>query len=147
MHNKLLNETDGQRTYALVFQTGDSVMGPLKAFAAEHRVAAAQISGIGAFQDAVLKYFDWDLKRYIDIPVREQVEVASFIGDVALAPDGKPEVHAHLVVAHRDGTAKAGHLGDATVRPTLELIVTEQPAHLHKRFDPQSGLALIRAEL
>ncbi len=40
----------------------------------------------------------------------------------------------------------AGHLGKAHVRPTLEVIVTESPAHLRKRHDPESGLALIRAD-
>ncbi len=147
MQSKLLNEAGGQRTFALVFETGDPVMEPLKRFAAENRIAAAQITGIGAFQRATLRYFDWEAKSYLDIPVEEQVEVAAFIGDIALAPDNRPDVHVHLVVATRDGTAKAGHLGDATVRPTLELIVTEQPEHLHKRKDPESGLALIRPVL
>jgi hypothetical protein len=30
-----------------------------------------------------------------------------------------------------------------TVRPTLELIVIESPAHLHKTFRPEFGIALI----
>jgi predicted DNA-binding protein with PD1-like motif len=38
----------------------------------------------------------------------------------------------------------AGHLGPAHVRPTLEVILTEAPAHLRKVKDPQTGLALIR---
>jgi len=38
----------------------------------------------------------------------------------------------------------AGHLGEAHVRPTLEVIVTESPTHLRKVKDPESGLALIR---
>jgi uncharacterized protein len=29
------------------------------------------------------------------------------------------------------------------VWPTLEVVVTETPAHLRKRFDPDVGLALI----
>jgi predicted DNA-binding protein with PD1-like motif len=32
------------------------------------------------------------------------------------------------------------------VRPTLEVVVTETPAHLHRRFDPDAGLALIRMD-
>jgi hypothetical protein len=40
----------------------------------------------------------------------------------------------------------AGHLIKAHVRPTLEVVLTESPAHLHKRHDPESGLALIRTE-
>ena len=44
----------------------------------------------------------------------------------------------------RDGTALAGHLEQAHVRPTLEIIVTESPAHLCKAKDEVTGLALIR---
>ena len=36
-----------------------------------------------------------------------------------------------------------GHLLGAHVRPTCELILTESPVHLQKRFDPESSLALI----
>ena len=75
--------------------------------------------------------------------MREQVEVASLISDVAEAPLG-PALHLHLVVGKRDGSAVAGHLGEAHVRPTLEVIVTESPTHLRKVEDPESGLALIR---
>ena len=76
--------------------------------------------------------------------MREQVEVASRIGNVAEAPSGEPALHLHLVVGKRDGPALAGHLGEAHVRPTLEVIVTESPAHLRKVKDPELGLALIR---
>jgi len=64
------------------------------------------------------------------------------VGDIVLK-DGEPEVHAHLVVGKADGTAHGGHLMAARVWPTLEVIVTEAPAHLRKRYDPETGLALI----
>ena len=38
-----------------------------------------------------------------------------------------------------------GHLLEAHVRPTLEVVLTELPRHLHKRKDSDSGLALIVA--
>jgi predicted DNA-binding protein with PD1-like motif len=91
-------------------------------------------------------YFDWEKKQYLRLPVREQVEVASLIGDVAQAPSGTPALHIHLVVGKRDGAAMAGHLGEGHVRPTLEVIVTESPAHLRKVKDEETGLALIRPE-
>ena len=37
-----------------------------------------------------------------------------------------------------------GHLVEAHVRPTLEVILTESPAHLRKEIDKESGLAIIR---
>jgi predicted DNA-binding protein with PD1-like motif len=144
MQSKLLHENDGQRTFAVVLETGDEVMACLQAFADREKLSAAQITAIGALSDVVLAYFDWQTKQYRKIPVREQVEVASMIGDVALAPDGKRALHIHLVVGRSDGSAMAGHLAEAHVRPTLEVVLTEQPAHLRKVHDPESGLALIR---
>jgi predicted DNA-binding protein with PD1-like motif len=146
MQQKLLGETNGQRTFAVVLETGDEVMASLQSFVKARRIAAAQITAIGAFKSVVLKYFDWESKKYLSIGVDEQVEVASLIGDVALAPSGEPALHIHLVVGRRDGTALAGHLGSAIVRPTLEVVVTESPAHLQKVEDPATGLALIRPE-
>ena len=144
MQARLLHENAGQRTYAVVLETGDEVMQGLQQFVERERITTAQLSAIGALSEAVLAYFDWERKDYRDIPVREQVEVAAMNGDVALSPSGEPALHMHLVLGKRDGTALAGHLKRAHVRPTLEVIVTEQPAHLQKVHDPESGLALIR---
>jgi predicted DNA-binding protein with PD1-like motif len=146
MRSTLLHENAGQRTFAVILETGDEAVTCLQTFIEKERVSAAQLTAIGALSAARLNYFDWEKKAYQPIPVREQVEVASLIGDVALAPDGKPALHVHVVLGRRDGTALAGHLAEAHVRPTLEVILTEVPAHLHKAYDPQSGLALIRPE-
>jgi uncharacterized protein len=65
------------------------------------------------------------------------------LGDIALK-DGEPHVHAHVVVGGSDGIAHGCHLLEARVRPTCELILTESPIHLQKKFDPESGIALIQ---
>jgi uncharacterized protein len=144
MDAKLIHQQNGQRTFVIVLAAGDEVVDSLSSFALKERITAAQITGIGALSDVELNYFDWDKKAYQKIAVEEQVEVASLLGDVALAPDGTPTLHLHIVVGRRDGTALAGHLGKAHVRPTLETILTESPAHLRKVYDPDSQLALIR---
>jgi predicted DNA-binding protein with PD1-like motif len=146
MQQKLLHKNEGQRTFALVLETGEEAMGCLISFANEHRISSAQITGIGAFSRVSLKYFDWDKKDYQVTDVGEQVEVASLIGDIAMAPSGGPSIHVHLVLGKRNGTALAGHLGSAAVRPTLEIIITESAAHLRKRADQKTGLALIDLE-
>ena len=92
---------------------------------------------------ATLAFFDWESKAYRPIPVNEQVEVGSLVGDIALGPDRTPSVHVHAVLGRRDGVALAGHLQKGFVRPTLEIIVTESPVHLCKAKDEASGLALI----
>lgn len=143
MRVKLLHEVEGKRTFAVILATGDEAMACLKAFASSERISAAQITAIGAFHRAELAFFDWEQKTYRPIAVDEQVEVAALIGDIASDPEGKPAIHAHAVLGRHDGSTRAGHLSAGHVRPTLEVIVTETPAHLRKTMDAESGLALI----
>lgn len=144
MRTRILQESSGERVIAAVFETGDEVMPGLEKLAAEESLTGARITGIGAFSEVTLRYFDWERKEYRDIPINEQVEVASLVGDIGVGPAGEPAIHIHLVVGRRDGTALAGHLGSALVRPTLELMISETPDHLRRRKDPESGLNLIR---
>ena len=144
MRAKIIDEA-APRTWALVFDTGDDVVGPLTEFATLHQLSSARFTAIGAFSQATLGYFDWRKKDYDRIPIDEQVEVLSLVGDVA-QDAGQPKVHAHVVVGKRDGTAHGGHLLDARVRPTLEVMLVESPARLSRVFDPASGLALIEID-
>jgi predicted DNA-binding protein with PD1-like motif len=143
MRAKLIHQAGGQRTFVVVLETGEEVMGQLKAFADREKLKAAQFTAIGAFSDTVLGYFDWEQKQYRRDAVNEQVEVAAFIGDIAMTGDDERSLHVHLVLGRRDGAALAGHLIEAHVRPTLEVVLTEHPSHLRKRHDPESGLLLI----
>jgi predicted DNA-binding protein with PD1-like motif len=131
-----------QKTWVLVFDKGDEVTAAFKAFAREHRIGAAHFTAIGAFSRATLGYFDRQRREYDRIPIDEQVEVLALTGDVTLADDGV-QLHAHAVVGKRDGSAHGGHVLEAYVWPTLELVLTESPAHLRRTSDPASGLALI----
>jgi len=65
--------------------TGDGAMHCLSAFAQEHHLSAARFTGLGAFSEVLLGFFVPEEKDYRRISVREQVEVASLIGDIALA--------------------------------------------------------------
>lgn len=143
MKAKLLNNR-GEKSFALIFDTDDEVASGLADFARRERLTAAHFTAIGAFRDVVLGYFDWQKKEYVKIPLREQVEVLSLVGDIALAEGGGTNVHAHVVVGRSDGSTRGGHLLEAHVRPTLEVILVESPSHLQRRHDAESGLALIR---
>jgi predicted DNA-binding protein with PD1-like motif len=133
-------------TYALIFDKGDEAVRGLIRFAKECRLGGSHLTAIGAFSDATLGFFDRDKKEYRKIPIREQVEVLSLVGDIALK-DGAPQLHAHVVVGKADGSAHGGHLLEAHVWPTLEVIVTESPKHLRRKIDEETGLALIDVEV
>ncbi len=141
MNNKLL-QNEATRTYTLVFEPGDAVVDELMAFAAEHDLSASHLTAIGAFRSATLGFYDLEVKRFEEIPVEEQVEVASMTGNITRY-EGAPQLHAHVVLGRRDGSTIGGHLLGATVNPTLEMMLIETPGTLQRRHDEATGLPLI----
>jgi predicted DNA-binding protein with PD1-like motif len=134
--------TVGQRTFVIVFDEGEEVIQGLEGFAAAQDLTAAEFTGLGAFSGAVLGFFDMGKRDYERIGVDEQVEVLTLVGNIA-DHDGKPKLHPHVVLGRRDGSAIGGHLLQATVRPTLEIMLTESPRHIRRRVDDRTGLPLI----
>lgn len=141
MKEKLIQE-QGERTYAVVFDKGDEFTAGMMDVATRHNLAASHITAIGGFSDMTLAYFSRQTTEYKKIPLHEQVEVLALVGDITLNGD-KRQVHAHVVVGLSDGTTRGGHIMEAHVWPTLEVIVTESPKHLQRQTDPETGLALI----
>jgi predicted DNA-binding protein with PD1-like motif len=135
---------DRPKVFALIFETGDEIAGELQRFSKSQELAGSSFKAIGALSYAKLGWFNWETKKYdLACVLDEQLELLSLIGDIALR-DEEPQVHAHVVVGRSDGTAHGGHLLEARVRPTCELVLIESPTHLQKKFDPESGIALIQ---
>jgi predicted DNA-binding protein with PD1-like motif len=131
-----------QKTHAVILEENDNVGECLTNFAKAQSIRSAHFSAIGAFKRAKVGFFDLSKKDYIPIEFNEQVEVLNMAGDIAFFK-GEPVLHMHVVVGKRDGTAHGGHLLEAIVRPTLEIILTESPAYLERRVNHEFGIPLI----
>ena len=126
----------------MVCDPGDEAVAALTQFAQAEDLEAASIAAVGAFEHAVVGWFDRAAKDYRRTRVDEQCEVLSLLGDVAEGQDG-PILHMHTVLGLSDGTTRGGHLLEGKVFPTLEVVVTETPAQLRKIMHPDIGVALI----
>jgi predicted DNA-binding protein with PD1-like motif len=142
MYTELL-QADPERTFLVVLDVNEEAVQTVERFAYREHLNASSLTAIGAFCEAVLGFFVPDDRRYAEIPINDQTEVLSMVGNI-VHDDGEPKLHAHVVLGCRDGTARGGHLLRGMIRPTLEIVVTETPAHLRRRHDPATGLALIR---
>ena len=141
MRFKLLAD-DSRKTFALVFDKGDEFMSTLLDFASQQQLKGTHFNGVGAFKNVTFGFFDREKKDYRRIELNEQVEVMSLTGTIATTDSG-PKIHAHVVVGKQDGTAHGGHLLQAHVWPTLELILTEYPAELRRATDDETRLPLM----
>lgn len=139
--SELLSDGDA-KTYLLVFRTGQEVMKGLLAFARKHKLTASYLTGLGAISDAVIGYFDPQTKTYLRIHEKGQAEVLPLTGNLALE-DNEPFFHVHVALGRRDGSARGGHLFEAMVRPTVELVLTVYTKPVRRKIDPETGLPLL----
>jgi predicted DNA-binding protein with PD1-like motif len=131
------------QVHIIILDTGEEAFAALTRFTNESGISAASLTAIGAFERATVGWFDIASKSYRRIEVNEQCEVLSAIGDVAIGDDGKPSLHVHIVLGLADGSTRGGHLLAGTVRPTLEVVLTEVPATLRRKKRANLGIALI----
>jgi predicted DNA-binding protein with PD1-like motif len=146
LQTRLIAENpSGERTYAVIFAKGDEIMSGLTQFAVREKLVAGHFTAIGALEGARFGWFDRALRSYRNIPIDQQVEVISLIGDVGVV-NGVPQIHAHGAVGFPDGQMRGGHVLEAIVCPTLELFFTAYRQPLIKTHDAETNLSLFDLE-
>lgn len=111
-----------KETYIVSIQDKSSVMGALMDFIITQKIKAGQITGIGAVNEATLRFFDPTTKKYVDKIFEEQMEVSNLSGNVSEV-NGLPMLHLHITLGRRDYSAVAGHLLEAKIRGAGEFFV------------------------
>ena len=111
----------------------------------EKMVESGVLSFIGAVSSASLLFYDQARKEYLPLaPVTEPMEIVSGSGNVSLR-DGKPFVHAHIILSSRDGVCIGGHLSTgATVFACEFSIIRLEGSALVREHDEETGLWLWR---
>ncbi|MDB5583501.1 MAG: DNA-binding protein with PD1-like DNA-binding motif [Bradyrhizobium sp.] len=143
MKSQLVSDTADAQVHVVVLDSGEEAFAKLTKFANAAKLTGASLTAIGAFEKATVGWFDFVSKNYRKIEVAEQCEVLSAIGDVAIGDDGKASLHIHIVLGLSDGSTRGGHLLAGTVRPTLEVVLTEVPSKLRRKKKADLGIALI----
>ena len=108
--------------YIVSIEDKASVLGALTDFISSQKIQAGQVTGIGATNEATLRFFDPVSKKYVDKTFSEQMEISNVSGNIYEA-DGKPLLHLHITLGRKDYTALAGHLLDAKIRGAGEFFV------------------------
>ena len=104
-------------------------------------IRSAAITGIGAVDEATLRFYNPATKRYVDRRFEEQMEIASLTGNVSQM-DGKCYLHLHVTLGRADYTALAGHLLSARIHGAGEFIVDDLQGRLERSYRDEVGLNL-----
>ncbi|MFH0885290.1 MAG: PPC domain-containing DNA-binding protein [Candidatus Micrarchaeota archaeon] len=120
---------------------GDEIVASLKKACKEQLVHYAYFSGIGACRSAEISHFDTKEKKYHSKKLKGMLEIVSLTGNITTV-DNEPLIHAHIALARTDFSVQGGHLVNAEINPTCEIILNPLPIVVGRRFDEKSGLKL-----
>jgi uncharacterized protein len=146
VHVKLISDSGTTRTYVLIFSPGDEILSGLKEFAVKYKVKSAHFTAIGDARSAKYGWYDQSKKMFKVFSIENASEITSLIGDIATY-NGIPVVHAHANFGTSGGTVRGGHLLEAFVSPTLEVMMTVEPEPLYKKLAPEFGISVIDPKL
>jgi len=121
---------------------GEEILASLRQLCTDESIALGAVQGIGAVNRAVFGLFDPATKRYGANTLETNLEIVSLAGNIT-AMDGRPYLHLHMSVADGSGAVFGGHLSEAVVSATAEIVVTRIDGAVGRRFDEGIGLNLM----
>jgi predicted DNA-binding protein with PD1-like motif len=132
-------------TYVIRLDAGERIIQTLAALCERDRIGGGYLSGIGSAGEAEIGWFDAATKGYAWTKIPGPSEIVSLTGNITKV-DGRPFVHAHIALAGKDLTVKGGHLKEAVVAVTCELILVSFKDDIARKKDETSGFLKIALE-
>ena len=129
-------------TYIVRLDPGEEILTQLKVFAEQEGVKMASITALGAVKDFTVGVFDANAKVYRSNRFQGVYEIVSLVGTINTMNDAF-YCHLHMCAADQEGHAFGGHLNEAVISATCELVVTCLPGRTDRVFSDQVGLNLI----
>jgi len=132
--------------YVVCLEKGERVVEGLSKLAEQEGLTGGFFYGIGAVKNIILGRFDVSANKYVFEELPDVFELASLNGNVSRA-DGKPFIHAHVVLADGSLRTHAGHLKEAGVAVTCEIFIhLQRGADMVRTPDDQLNLRLLHFE-
>jgi predicted DNA-binding protein with PD1-like motif len=113
--------------------------------ARDRNIQAGSFVAIGALKRARLACFDQQGYQYRETTIDSPHEMASCAGNISLK-DGRPFVHAHVVLSDETGSTKAGHLVEGIVFAAEVHLRQLQGPKLERKYDETTRLSLWNME-
>ncbi len=120
---------------------GEELVSAVLSVATAEGLHSGLVLGIGALEDVELGYYVLDERRYLRRVFPGIHELLSLQANLTLL-DGKPFLHAHVILGTADFATVGGHLFHGTVAVVAELAILPGAAAVERAFDPRVGLNL-----
>ena len=128
-------------TYAVRIDRGEEIMETLRELCRAENIRFAQISAIGASEQAVIGVYDLDTREYRKESCDSFCEITNLTGNVTTV-DHEPYIHLHATLADQQNRIHGGHVLRLTVGATCEMFIRVMDAAVGRVHEDQMGINL-----
>lgn len=127
--------------YFVRIDKGEEILASLKNFCEQEKITLAEVKALGAVDDFNVGLFDVAEKKYHTNHFQFPAEIVSLWGTVT-TKDGEFYAHIHMSAGDKEGRVFGGHLNNARVSATCEMIVEISEGTVERKFSEEVGLNL-----
>ncbi len=128
-----------KKVHVFRVKPGQELLSKIADYCGEHGISSGVIIGIiGSVERAQINFLIELPGKYESANYTGPLEIVCAQGSVALK-EGSPIIHIHIQLSGQD-LCRGGHLAEATVFSTAEVVVGELDYQLQRQFDSYTGL-------
>ena len=117
----------------------DEIVTSLMQVAKEETIGLAMVQGLGAVKKVVMGVYNVPEQHYKANTLEGAFEMLSLTGTIDTMA-GKPYSHFHIAVGDEQGAAHGGHLNEAIISATAEIVITKLAGSVDRRKSEETGL-------
>ena len=131
------------KQYVIRLEKGEEIVSSIKDLCVKENIKLGSLSGIGAVNKVTAGLFKTGEKKYVSRTYEEDMEIVSLGGNVSRM-NGETYLHFHISVANEAGEVRGGHLTEAYISATGELVLTEIEGTVDREYSGGIGLNLFK---
>ena len=133
------------KTIVMRIDKGEEVLTQLKAMALKEDIKLASVRALGATNDFTVGVFKVDEKKYYANHFTGDFEIVSLTGTISTM-NGEYYAHLHMSAGDEQGRVFGGHLNEAIISATCEMVVEVIDGRVERTHDADVGLNLFKFE-
>ncbi|MFV0627211.1 MAG: PPC domain-containing DNA-binding protein [Alphaproteobacteria bacterium] len=128
--------------YVISLENSSEISETLKSFVVSAKIRVGLIGGLGAVNEATLRFFDPKTKKYVDKTFKGQMEISNLTGNIS-TKDGKEYLHLHITLGDENYQTISGHLLSAKLSGAGEFYAEKFiGSSVERSFSDEIGLNL-----
>jgi len=134
MKSKKINKNQ----YLLCLERGEEIVKAIEDFLKKEKIKGGMLWGLGAVDYAKLAHYRVDRKEYSEKELNEPLEIASLSAIIT-----REGIHAHIVLSDSEMHTYGGHLKEAKIAATGEIVIRKGDTSISRKHSEEIGLNLL----